>query len=306
MSSRVRSKENARARAAELRAQQARAERRRRIRLATSAIGVVVVLVAGLVLVKLTTGKDADKTSAAPSATTLPASVVKDVTSVSTSASDTVGATGVTTVPASIKAPALTVGGKPEVLYVGAEYCPYCAAERWPVVVALSRFGTWTGLSGTSSGATDVFPNTPTLSFHGATFTSDYLTFKGYETQTNKIVDGQYAPLDKLPSADQRIFDTYNKPPYIAGTAGGIPFIDIAGKYVSSGATYGPETLGGETRAGIARAINDPTSKIGKAVLANANVLTAAICQVTGAKPANVCTSSGVVAGAATLAKLQK
>ena len=31
--------------------------------------------------------------------------------------------------------------GKPEVLFVGAEYCPFCAAERWPLIVALSRFG---------------------------------------------------------------------------------------------------------------------------------------------------------------------
>ncbi len=31
--------------------------------------------------------------------------------------------------------------GKPEVLFVGAEFCPFCAAERWPLIVALSRFG---------------------------------------------------------------------------------------------------------------------------------------------------------------------
>ena len=41
--------------------------------------------------------------------------------------------------------------GKPEVLYVGAEYCPYCAAQRWALAVALSRFGTFTGLETTHS-----------------------------------------------------------------------------------------------------------------------------------------------------------
>lgn len=301
MSSRVRGKENARARAAELRAQQARAERQRRILLSTGAIGVVVVLIAALVLVKLTTGKDDDSTTASPGATSLPASVVKDVTSVPPAALDQAGADGVTSAPSSIKAPALTAGGKPKVLYVGAEFCPYCAAERWPVVVALSRFGTWSGLRAATSSSDDVFPNTPTLSFHGATFTSHFVTFTGYETS-----DSQREPLDTPSAADQKIFDTYDGPPYLAGTAGGIPFIDIAGKYASSGATFGPELLAGKTRAGIAKAINDPSSKIGKAVLANANVLTAAICEATGAKPANVCTSSGVKAGAATLAKLQK
>ena len=35
---------------------------------------------------------------------------------------------------------------KPELLYIGAEYCPYCAASRWPLIIALSRFGTFKGL----------------------------------------------------------------------------------------------------------------------------------------------------------------
>jgi thiol-disulfide isomerase/thioredoxin len=306
MSSRAKGKDNARARAAEMRAVQARLERRRRILAAAAALVVVVLVVGGLVLVKLTSGDGETTAASSKSTTTLPASVLKGITTVPTATSDKVGATGVTSVPISIKAPALTAGGKPKVLYVGAEYCPYCAAERWPVVVALSRFGTWSGLGAATSSSADVFPNTPTLSFHGATFTSDYLTFSGYETQTNKQVGGQYTPLDTVPSADQKIFDTYNKPPYIAGSTGGIPFIDIAGKYVSSGASFGPELLAGMTRAEIARAINDPSSKIGKAVLANANVLTAAICQATGAKPANVCGSSGVMAGAAALANGQK
>src|ERR1700721_1365736 len=40
----------------------------------------------------------------------------------------------------------LSSGGKPEVLYVGTEFCPYCMAESWPLIVALSRFGQFTGL----------------------------------------------------------------------------------------------------------------------------------------------------------------
>ena len=306
MSSRVRGKENARALAAEMRANQAREAQRRRVLLATGAIAVVIVIVVGLVLVKVM-GKDDDTTTAAsPKAATsaLPAAVLKDVTTVPASVSDTVGAAGVTSVPQSIDAPALTENGKPEVLYIGAEYCPFCAAERWPMVVALSRFGTWTGLAGTESGAKDVFPNTQTLSFHGAKFTSDYLTFAGFETQTNKEVDGQYTPLDTLPDADQKIFDTYNKPPYV-DSAGGIPFANIGGKYVTSGASFSPELLEGKSRAEIAAALSDPSSDIAKAVVANANVLTAAICEATGNKPA-VCTSAGVQAGAAALAKGQK
>jgi Domain of unknown function (DUF929) len=297
MSSRTQGKDRARARAAEMRAAQVRAERRRRVALATGAIG--------LVLVRLTKD-DSGKTAAAPAASALPASVLRDVTKVPSATFDTVGTTGVAVLPSSIDAPALTAGGKPKMLYVGAEYCPFCAAQRWPVTVALSRFGTWSGLGATESSAQDVYPSTPTLSFHGARFTSDVLTFAGYETQSNKIVSGQYAPLDTVPAADKKVFDTYNKPPFIANSSGGIPFIDIGGKYVASGATFNPDLLKGKTRAQIAAAIADPSSEIGKAVVGNANVLSAAICKVTNGQPADVCTSAGVKAGAAALSKGQQ
>jgi hypothetical protein len=305
MSSRVRGKEAARVRAAEMRAAQARAERRRNILLATGAIGVVIVIVGGLVLAKLT-GGGGGTTTATPGSSSLAPSVLHDVTSVSAATSDAIGAASVTSVPAAIKAPALTAAGKPKVLYVGAEYCPYCAAERWSMVVALSRFGTWSGLGATSSSAKDVFPSTPTLSFHGAKFTSDVLNFTAYETQGNTQVGGQYAPLDQPSAADQKAFDTYNKPPFVAGSSGGIPFIDFGGKYVSSGASFSPQLLAGKTRAQIAAAIGDPSSDIGKAVVGNANVLTAAICKVTGEQPSNVCTSAGVKAGGVALLKDQK
>jgi Domain of unknown function (DUF929) len=302
MSSRVRGKESARERAAEMRAAQARAARRRRVLAATGSLGVVIVIVGGLVLAKLTS--DGGTTTATVKAGTLPASVLHDVTTVPAAASDKVGAAGVSAVPANIKAPAMTANGKPEFLYIGADYCPYCAAERWSAVVALSRFGTWSNLGETTSAAKDVFPNTPTLSFHGAKFTSDVLTFSGVETQTNKQVGGQYEPLDTPNAADQKIFDTYNKAPYVS-QGGGIPFIDIGGTYVSSGASFSPEILAGKTRAQIAKAIGDPSSKIGKAVLGNANVLAAAICKATGDKPATVCTSPGVKAGAVALVTMQ-
>jgi hypothetical protein len=302
MSSRVRGKENARERAAEMRAEQARAARRRRVLAATASLAVVILVVGGLVLAKGTSG--GGTTTAAVKSGSLPASEVANITTIPAASSDKVGSTDVTTVPVKIKAPALTAAGKPEVLYVGAEYCPFCAAERWPMVVALSRFGTWSGLGATTSSATDVFPNTPTLSFHGAKLTSDVVTFAGYETEDNKSVNGQYGPLDTLSAADQKTFSAYNKPPYIA-QAGGIPFADIGGTYVTSGASFSPSLLAGRTRAQIAKAIGDPSSKLGKAVLGNANVLAAAICEATGNKPAAVCTSPGVKAGAAALLTLQ-
>ncbi len=80
---------------------------------------------------------------------------------------------------------ALTSGGKPEVLYLGGEYCPYCAAQRWAMVNALSRFGTFSGLTTTHSSSTDVDPNTPTWTFYKSTYTSNYLVFTPVEEYTN-------------------------------------------------------------------------------------------------------------------------
>ena len=62
--------------------------------------------------------------------------------------------------------------GKPIVLYVGGEFCPYCAAERWSPVVALSRFGTFSNLTLLRSSSTDMFPDTRTFSFAGSHYSS--------------------------------------------------------------------------------------------------------------------------------------
>ena len=194
----------------------------------------------------------------------------------------------------------MTEGGKPRVLYVGAEYCPYCAAERWAVVSALSRFGTFSGLGQTTSSHIDAFPDTPTLSFHGATFTSKYVAFKGYETQTNQVKGNSYAPLDKLSTADGILFDKYDFPPYF-DSKGAIPFIDLGGTYATQGASYSPQLFAGLTHQKIAAEIADPATDISRSVIGTADVFTAAICQLTHDRPSSVCSTPGVRAAAASL-----
>jgi hypothetical protein len=306
MSSRTKDKAAARERVAAMHAEQSRAARRRRVLLASGSIGVVLVLLAALVAAKAagvgSGGADAGSTtSARPAAAS--AAVVTAVTGVPAATLDQVGPGDVQAVPRKADAPALTAGGKPKVLYVGAEYCPFCAAQRWPVVAALSRFGTWAGLGQTRSASDDVYPDTATLSFHGATFTSDYLSFTGVETSGRTKVNGQYPTLDKLTAADRKTFQTYDQPPYITGSAGGIPFLDLGGSFVSSGASYDPKLLAGMSHRQIAAAMSDPTSPVARAVDGSANVLTAALCEVTGQQPSATCTAPGVVAAAKTLAQ---
>jgi hypothetical protein len=301
MSRRVEQKAQARERVAALRAQQQRAERRKRLLIAVGAVVAVVVVVGGLVLIKVAGGGD-NKTATGPSGAA-DAQIVSALSSIPAETFAKVGSNDVQAAPSAITAPALTADGKPRVLYIGAEFCPYCAAERWPVSVALSRFGTFSNLGTTHSASEDVFPNTPTLSFHGAKYTSQWLSFTGLETTTNeKGADGQYKPLDTPSAADDQIFKTYNAPPYVK-TGGSIPFVDLGGKFVGSGATYSPEILAGKTQAEIAEALKDPSSPIAKAIDASANVYTAAICGITNNQPAAVCSTDAVKAAAGKLGK---
>ncbi|WP_022881348.1 DUF929 family protein [Gryllotalpicola ginsengisoli] len=280
-----------------------RASRRRRTVLQI-VVGVIVLAVAAALVLSLsqrsgTTGSASGATpTATATATGTPAAaaVARDVADVPASVFDQVGVGTAQAAPTPLSdAPALTSDGKPEVLYVGGEFCPYCAAERWGLAVALERFGDLHDLGTTTSSSSDTDPNTATLDFHGASFTSDYLSFTGKET-----VDRDRNPLDSLTGAEQKIVDTYDAPPY-TDQKGTIPFVDIGGVYLLHGAQYDPSLLQGKTHAQIAAALDDPDSAIAKAVIGTANTLTVAICAATGDTPAAVCGSSGVKAAAAAM-----
>jgi Domain of unknown function (DUF929) len=227
--------------------------------------------------------------------------VVHDVTTVPASTLDTVG-TGTFNgkVQAITGNPAtLTANGKPELLYMGAEYCPYCAANRWAMIVALSRFGTFSGLATVHSAVSDgagnqePYPDTPTFTFAHATYSSPYLTFTPVELQTN-IPDsstGSYTNLQTPTSAQQALLTKYDAPPYITSSqAGAIPFLDFGNKYVSIGVSYSNQALAGLSWSQIASALSNPNSAVAKAVDGTANYFTAAICKMTGNQPASACT----------------
>jgi hypothetical protein len=207
------------------------------------------------------------------------------------SALDAVGAGKAAGVPKALPAgtPPLEQGGKPEILYLGAEYCPYCAAERWAIVVALSRFGTFSNLGGTESSATDAFPRTQTFTFHGSTYRSDVLSFVSVETNTNQpSPSGGYTSLEHPTAAEAALMQKYDQQPYTT-QPGSIPFLMIGNRYVSVGATYDPTPLQGMTRDQIAAALSNPSDPIAQGVDGAANVLTAAICRLTGGQPSSVC-----------------
>jgi len=265
------------------------------------AVGLVVVVVAVIVIVKVSNGSASNANSSAWTATS--PTLAAEVTNISPSVFNAVGVVAhqaVTAPQPLTKQPELTAklpNGTtvPEVLYIGAEYCPYCAAQRWATIAALSRFGTWKGLGNTTSSSTDVYKSTPTFTFAKATFTSKYLVFKGVETLTNN-----YKTLMTPTKAEQAILVKYDTPKYVVGMnpndAGAIPFMSMGNKFLVSGASFNPGLLTGLTRDQIAANLSATSSPITQAIVTSANDQTAAICTLTKQQPASVCMSAGVKA----------
>ena len=278
--------------------------------MAWSGVGVVIVVVAILVIINITSSSNSNLTytPVAPA----PASVVRDVTSIPASIFNQVGANAPSVAqfnPPTVSNgnPPLSIGGKaPTMLYYGAEYCPYCAAERWAMVAALARFGTWSNLKVTASSHSDVFPATNTFSFFGSTLNSPYINFVPIEAYTNiPLSGGGYKTLQSPTKQEAQAIATYSSSKYVpnASTSGGVsfPFIDIDNKVIISGASYTPGILANLTWSDIAGSLNDPTLQSTQSIVATANYISAAICSVSPTAPASVCKSSGVQAAAKSL-----
>jgi hypothetical protein len=267
-----------------------RARRRNRILVTVGSVAVVLAVVAAFALVKVLGGKSSQ---AQPSAagTLLPASVSRSVTGVPIS---TLTAVGAGSVPGFLQSshqqhaftpvtgPPLISNGKPEMLYIGAEFCPYCAGMRWAMAAALSRFGTLSPLRGSHSAPSpEIYPDTATLTFYQSTYTSKYLSFVPVEHQT---VD--HKPLQSLTQQQERIWSRYEPDPNTRG----YPFTDIGNRYMAT-VLFAPAAMAGKTWSQIASAMQDPSSPIARDVDGAANYFTAAICQVTGNRPAGVCSA---------------
>lgn len=285
--------EDARARAQARREQLRRQERNRRfgfIGLWTT-VGIVVVLIVVLVVVNQKGTVSATKNLNAP----VSAALAADLSSIPASAYATVGVSeakgsnaAVTGVQKVSGGASVVTDGKPTFMYVGGEFCPYCASERWVIVAALSRFGTFSGLQTTKSTGTDVYPDTSTLTFVTSKYTSQYLNF-----DPSEIEDRAGKKLQTPSAAAAAAFSKYDP-------KGGIPFYSIDNQYIGS-VQYSPAVLKGLSADQIAADLKDPNSPVAKQVLTAANILTAGICVVTKNQPAGVCSSAEVKAAAAYL-----
>jgi len=280
------------------------AGRSRSTALAWVAVAVILVGVVGLVTYALT--HQSTPATVTQTARTSPA-VLAQLSTVPTATFDQVGVTvpgvALTAPVATPDQPPLTAGGRPEVLVVAAEYCPFCAAERWPLVVALARFGRFTVLHDASSSSQSVFPGTPTFSFAHVGYTSPYVTLTGVELFSSQVgPDGTFIRIATLTPAQAALVARYGG----AAAGGTAPFVDIGGRLVTTTAAFSPALLAGQSQAQVAGAVASPTTAVpstgsgattpptGAAVVAAANQLSAGICTATGQRPAAVCLSKGV------------
>lgn len=253
---------------------------RRRRTLATTVI-VAVIMVGIVVAAILFTGHNSTTSGliGAPITTTLS----NQLSGVSDSTLVAVGPGQGITVLTSESGPLLTSGGKPEVLYIGAEYCPYCAAERWSLVVALSKFGSFGGLTYMQSAdSPEVYPDTSTISFHTATYASSYISFVSVETQ-----DRNHQPLQSTTSQEQGLMGQYDP-------QGAIPFVDVANLNVTynGGSQFSPGILAGMNWTQIGSQLDTPNTSVARSIDGAANNLITAICKADGSAPTSLCSQT--------------
>ncbi len=126
----------------------------------------------------------------------------------------------------------IVMGGKIPIFFFGSMACPYCAEESWSIYVSLKVFGgNWNALQYIYSNSSDIYPNTPGLSFANSSFSDSRITFYGYEMSNRN-----WLPYQTLNASDDALFNQYDP-------NNNIPFILIGGMYLHIGDSFPPSTL---------------------------------------------------------------
>ena len=174
---------------------------------------------------------------------------------------------------------ALVVGGKVGVVYVSADFCPYCAVNRWGLIIALMRFGNFTGLRYMESGSKDVYPDTVTFTFSNSSYIGSSIYFDAVETGD---ISGK--PLDTPDALQIALLAKYDK-------AGNIPFTVFGNRSSMVGAMVSPQVLQGLSWAQVIAQLNDTSSPVSQSLIGSANIFTAYICRtgLAGISNASAC-----------------
>lgn len=172
--------------------------------------------------------------------------------------------------------------GKPTVVYVGGEFCPYCAVERWALIIALMRFGSFTGLEYMNSAPNDVGAGDyATFTFVGSSYSSQYISFRPYEAS-----DRSEHALQTVPSNYSAVWQSKAN--------GGVPFVDFGNTYLLlSSLPTDPTTLTGKNWTSIITGVST-SDAAGVQIREAANLFTAVVCKLTQDAPTSVCSASPI------------
>lgn len=254
-------------------------------------ISLVVVIVVVLVIVKVAGGGGGGGGSGSavdvpspPAGTPIPAATLAKLASVPISTLNAAPTSGLLNTPKPISGAPLNRNGKAELLFIGAEYCPHCAAERWASYIALSKFGTFSPSPGRIHSAT-LDGNVPTLTFYGTTYSSPYLTFTPVEVYTNKPSGNGYTTLQVPTRAQLNLWQKVG--------GGTFPFLDFGGKQALAGAQYSYGPLQNLSFSAVAAQVGNNSTAIGADIDASASQLIKTICgSLSHNQPAAVCSAA--------------
>jgi len=171
-----------------------------------------------------------------------------------------------------------STNGRPILVFVGADYCMYCAIQRWSLVMALLRFGNFTGLDYMYSSVSD--GNYATFTFSNSSYHSNYIVFQPYE-----VYDRAGNALKTLPTNYTSVFQAVGKSSF--------PFLNFNDEFTISGAILDPSILGTMNQTKIISSIQ-AGGTLGSEIRESANLITAVICKTTGGSPESVCGQSSI------------
>ena len=171
--------------------------------------------------------------------------------------------------------PPLVADGKPLVVFIGADYCPYCAIQRWSVLLALMRFGNFSGLLYMTSNPAE--GDLATFTFNQTTYASEYVSFRAFE-----VLDRNYQPLQTVPSNYSAVWGRYGSE---------FPFMDFGNGHVMPASMLRFDRLENENWSEVISGIGSG-DVLGTQIRESANAITLLICGMTDDRPAAVCDQS--------------
>ena len=151
--------------------------------------------------------------------------------------------------------------GKPIIVYIGADFCPYCAVERWSLIMGLSRFGNFSNLHYMTS-ASGSEGDYATFTFTGSSYSSKYVSFEPIEQEDR----------------DRNVIATVPANASL-GFGSAYPFVNFNNRYLLT--TLIPDTsiLAGKNWTQIFTSVSSGDST-GTVIKEGANAITALICKI--------------------------